>query len=253
MAVFLNLLWVVTSCLMILVILIQRGRGGGLAGAFGGLGGSSAFGTRAGDVFTKITVGIFVFWLLLAMILVRVMTKESKFQNVNVANQTAPEGKSQSGPGESKATDASPPEAEKAGDLSGAGQEPAGKAADAKGTKDKAEPDAKPVTETATKSQSKPADAKGSEPKAKPSAKPVAKTAPKAQSKPVTKPAGDATDAKGAGAKAKPDAKPAAKATPKAQSKPDAKPVVKGPSPTDAAPQKAASKPGKDAEAPKSK
>ena len=41
---------------MMLVVLIQRGRGGGLTGAFGGAGGSSAFGTKAGDVFTKITI-----------------------------------------------------------------------------------------------------------------------------------------------------------------------------------------------------
>ena len=53
---------------MIFIILLQRGRGGGLAGAFGGLGGQSAFGTKAGDVFTKITVVIAVIWVLLASI-----------------------------------------------------------------------------------------------------------------------------------------------------------------------------------------
>jgi len=51
---------------LILVILLQRGRGGGLAGAFGGLGGQSAFGTKAGDVFTKITVVIAVAWVIVA-------------------------------------------------------------------------------------------------------------------------------------------------------------------------------------------
>ncbi|MBW3541357.1 MAG: preprotein translocase subunit SecG [Planctomycetes bacterium] len=48
------------------IILLQRGRGGGLAGAFGGLGGQSAFGTKAGDVFTKITIIMAVIWVLLA-------------------------------------------------------------------------------------------------------------------------------------------------------------------------------------------
>lgn len=48
---------------LILVVLLQRGRGGGLAGAFGGAGGQSAFGTKAGDVFTKITIGIAVLWV----------------------------------------------------------------------------------------------------------------------------------------------------------------------------------------------
>ena len=56
----------VVSCFLMFIILLQRGRGGGLAGAFGGLGGQSAFGTKAGDVFTKITVVIAVFWVLLA-------------------------------------------------------------------------------------------------------------------------------------------------------------------------------------------
>ncbi len=51
---------------LMIVVLLQRGRGGGLAGAFGGAGGQSAFGTKAGDVFTKITVVIAVAWVLVA-------------------------------------------------------------------------------------------------------------------------------------------------------------------------------------------
>ena len=47
------------------LILLQRGRGGGLAGAFGGMGGQSAFGTKAGDVFTRITIGVASVWILL--------------------------------------------------------------------------------------------------------------------------------------------------------------------------------------------
>jgi len=52
--------------LLIFIILLQRGRGGGLAGALGGMGGQSAFGTKAGDVFTKITIGLATVWMLLA-------------------------------------------------------------------------------------------------------------------------------------------------------------------------------------------
>jgi preprotein translocase subunit SecG len=51
---------------LIIVVLLQRGRGGGLAGAFGGMGGQSAFGTKAGDVFTKITIGIAILWVIVA-------------------------------------------------------------------------------------------------------------------------------------------------------------------------------------------
>ena len=52
---------------LILLVLIQRGKGGGLAGAFGGVGGSSAFGSRAGDLFTRITLITAGIWILLLM------------------------------------------------------------------------------------------------------------------------------------------------------------------------------------------
>jgi preprotein translocase subunit SecG len=62
---------IVMLCLCLIgIILIQRGKGGGLAGAFGGVGGSSAFGTKAGDVFTRLTVGIAIAWILLSMLMV---------------------------------------------------------------------------------------------------------------------------------------------------------------------------------------
>ena len=39
------ILLLATAVFLIVLILIQRGKGGGLSGAFGGLGGQSAFGT----------------------------------------------------------------------------------------------------------------------------------------------------------------------------------------------------------------
>ncbi|MFO0908416.1 MAG: preprotein translocase subunit SecG [Isosphaeraceae bacterium] len=66
----LNTLIVVTCLFLICLILIQRGKGGGLAGAFGGVGGSSAFGTKAGDVFTRVTMVVATVWIFLSMILV---------------------------------------------------------------------------------------------------------------------------------------------------------------------------------------
>ncbi|MEJ7592936.1 MAG: preprotein translocase subunit SecG [Planctomycetaceae bacterium] len=62
----LSFVMVAISLFMILLVLIQRGRGGGLAGAFGGMGGQSAFGTRAGDMFTRITIVLAVVWVSLA-------------------------------------------------------------------------------------------------------------------------------------------------------------------------------------------
>jgi preprotein translocase subunit SecG len=62
----LAILLTIVGFLLMFVILLQRGRGGGLAGALGGAGGQSAFGTKAGDVFTKITVGMAVVWVVLS-------------------------------------------------------------------------------------------------------------------------------------------------------------------------------------------
>jgi preprotein translocase subunit SecG len=53
---------------LILLVLVQRGRGGGLAGALGGMGGSSAFGAKAGDVFTRVTIVAAAIWILLCII-----------------------------------------------------------------------------------------------------------------------------------------------------------------------------------------
>lgn len=57
-----------TALFLILLVLIQRGRGGGLAGAFGGMGGQSAFGAKAGDTFTKITIVVATFWIILCIV-----------------------------------------------------------------------------------------------------------------------------------------------------------------------------------------
>jgi preprotein translocase subunit SecG len=61
-----SILFAIASLFLIFIILLQRGRGGGLAGAFGATGGQSAFGTKAGDIFTRITIGIAVVWVALA-------------------------------------------------------------------------------------------------------------------------------------------------------------------------------------------
>ena len=50
------------SLFLVLLILVQRGKGGGLTGALGGPGGQSAFGSKAGDTFTFITVVVACIW-----------------------------------------------------------------------------------------------------------------------------------------------------------------------------------------------
>ena len=65
------------SFVMWLLILIQKGKGGGLAGAFGGAGCSSPFGSKAGDTFTKITLYLAAVWVLVIMINVKTMQGSS--------------------------------------------------------------------------------------------------------------------------------------------------------------------------------
>jgi preprotein translocase subunit SecG len=76
----LNLAVIILGLLLMLIVLIQRGKGGGLAGAFGGAGGSSPFGSRAADQFVKITLWLAGVWVLVIMIQVKVVKYDSKDQ-----------------------------------------------------------------------------------------------------------------------------------------------------------------------------
>jgi preprotein translocase subunit SecG len=75
-----------TALFLILLVLIQRGRGGGLAGALGGMGGQSAFGTKAGDMFTKITVGVAGFWIVLCILATNVLGRQRTLFSSNLGS-----------------------------------------------------------------------------------------------------------------------------------------------------------------------
>lgn len=60
--------FLVVCFLLIVIVLIQKNRGSGLSGAFGGVGGHSAFGTKTGDVMTWFTVGFAGLFLLIAVV-----------------------------------------------------------------------------------------------------------------------------------------------------------------------------------------
>jgi preprotein translocase subunit SecG len=124
---------VLTSLILIFLVLIQRGRGGGLAGAFGGMGGQSAFGTKAGDVFTKITVGVAAFWILLCVLAINVLGRQQSLFS-NSLGSSAPEattgsaGSMQSAPG-TESVPAAAPAAPDGGSTSPAPETPASPAA----------------------------------------------------------------------------------------------------------------------------
>src|SRR5256885_7042715 len=60
-------LLIIVCSFLILLVLIQKGRGGGLSSAFGGAGGNTAFGSKTGDVLTWATSVVFGIFILLAV------------------------------------------------------------------------------------------------------------------------------------------------------------------------------------------
>jgi preprotein translocase subunit SecG len=60
-------IWVLAALILVLLILIQKGRGGGLSSTFGGMG-SSLLGTKTGDFLTWVTISVVVIWLLLSVV-----------------------------------------------------------------------------------------------------------------------------------------------------------------------------------------
>lgn len=187
----LGFMLVFTALFLIALVLIQRGRGGGLAGAFGGAGGQSAFGTKAGDLFTRITVVVAAIWILLCILAINVLgTSRTRLApTLGGAAATAP--------------------ARGAADTDMEPAEPETKPAD--GEKKPADGEKKPGDAAATKpadSEAKPAaaEAKPAAAEAKPAEPPTKPAEPDAkQAVPETKPA-------------EPEAKPAEPASQPAES-----------------------------------
>ncbi len=81
-----QILLAIVAIFLILLVLVQRGRGGGLAGALGGMGGSSAFGAKAGDIFTRITIGAAAVWIILCIAAAK-LGPASAGSRVNTGNE----------------------------------------------------------------------------------------------------------------------------------------------------------------------
>lgn len=105
-----------TAIIVIILVMLQRGKGGGLAGALGGAGGQSAFGTKAGDLFTKITVGVAAVWILIsifAAIYAPYLSGGAQYSATqNVQQNPAPSSET---PGAGKPADNVPGKADKSG------------------------------------------------------------------------------------------------------------------------------------------
>jgi preprotein translocase subunit SecG len=60
-------IWTFAAIVLIFIVLIQKGKGGGLSSAFGGIGGS-LLGTKTGDFLTWVTICVVAVWLLLSVV-----------------------------------------------------------------------------------------------------------------------------------------------------------------------------------------
>jgi preprotein translocase subunit SecG len=83
-------LFLLTAVILTLLVLIQRGRGGGLAGAFGGAGGSSAFGTKTADVFVKATAVLGAIFFVLSVVTALLMRSSGPAYSQRPNPPTAP-------------------------------------------------------------------------------------------------------------------------------------------------------------------
>jgi preprotein translocase subunit SecG len=92
----------IISVFLMLIILVQRGRGGGLTGALGGMGGQSAFGTKAGDLFTRITIAVAAVWILLCMLTLKVLNPPSTQVAAPPPAKAKTDGKTTGEPGTTK-------------------------------------------------------------------------------------------------------------------------------------------------------
>ncbi len=152
-----------TATFLILLVLVQRGRGGGLAGALGGMGGQSAFGTKAGDLFTRITIGVAAVWIVLSCFAVWYFSAASNdFSNTKLGTNVPPV---QTAPATSGAPAGVTEPAKKAAPVSTpdkAAPVPESKASESKASESKAAtPDAKaavPESKAAAPASDKPAD-----------------------------------------------------------------------------------------------
>lgn len=125
-------LWVLIAVALCVVVLLQKGRGGGLAAAFGGSGASSLLGTRTGDFLTWLTIGLTAAWLLMTVLMGLFMRPSdsddllgpTQTQTAPVSSETTGQTPSPAAP-ETPAPTAQPEAAQPATEQPAAAEQPA--------------------------------------------------------------------------------------------------------------------------------
>ena len=94
---FVAVVFVICAMSLVLVILIQKGRGGGLSGTFGGAGGASGIlGSKTGDFLTWFTIVLVGVFLLLAVVMAKFYRPSvSDFGDRPTVRQEQPAGSEQ--------------------------------------------------------------------------------------------------------------------------------------------------------------
>ena len=85
------ILFILSGIVLILIVLIQTTKGGGLAGAFGMGGDTTVLGTRAGTFLSKVTAVTATIFLLLALIYALVMHSAQKAGQSAAASNRQPD------------------------------------------------------------------------------------------------------------------------------------------------------------------
>jgi len=92
---FVAVLFVLVSLILVLVVLMQKGRGGGLSGAFAGGMASGLLGSKTGDFLTWVTIVLVSIFLCLAVLMARYYRPQVKYGGTATAAETeAPAGES---------------------------------------------------------------------------------------------------------------------------------------------------------------
>jgi preprotein translocase subunit SecG len=84
-------LFLISAVALILIILVQKGRGGGLSGAFGGGMASGILGSKTGDFLTWVTIVLVGVFLTLAVVMAK-FYKPSDFDLSTPSPPTVPTG-----------------------------------------------------------------------------------------------------------------------------------------------------------------
>ncbi len=87
---FIAVIWFICAVVLVLVILIQKGKGGGLSGALGGGMASGILGSKTGDFLTWFTVALVGIFLTFSVVMAKYYKPSISSFDAEQVQQTAP-------------------------------------------------------------------------------------------------------------------------------------------------------------------